>query len=251
MEEIPFGKFGFIKKQSLDWIKSHLSTVAGIAMALVVGLIGVSRWMKGDSQVDYLAAEAAYRHWEGNKGEGLVRLQKILKNHPELHAKYDGAIAQKLLSSSENGLAKLYAKATFKRIGDFSPYHSDFSKATLQIADNQLSEALQNAKALKESMEKDEAFWAKKSDVVRHGCILYAFNLLRIAMLEKSAGTPAGELAAWRALKENAGWLGAQPASKTYDPEAYYLIQENFQNQDISLLDYITYREAVISQQNP
>lgn len=246
MDEIPFGKFGFIKRESIDWIKGHLSVMAGGVVLVIVGLVAVSRWMKGDAQVDYLAAEAAYRHWEGNKGEGLARLQKILKDHPELHAKYDGAIAQKLLSSSENGLAKIYAKAAFKRMGDFSPYYTDFSKATLLIADDQLTDALQSAKLLKANMEKDEAFWNKKSEVIRYGCILYAFNLLRIAMLEKTAGTPEGELVAWRELKENAGWLGAQPTSITHDPEAYLLVQENFQNQDISLLDYIKYREESI-----
>ena len=245
MSEIPFGKFGFIKKHSLEWVKAHLSTVLSSVAILVIGLIAASRWMKGDPQVDYLAAEAAYRQWEGKKDDGFAKLQKILKNHPELHAKYDGAIAQKLLGSSENGLAKIYGKAALKRMGGFSPYYSDFSKATLLISEKKLSEALDEAKKLKENMDHDASFWEKKSDVARHGCILYAFNLLRIAMLEGAAGTGEGELKAWKVLKENAGWTSVpQPASRTYDPEAYLLIQENFQHQDVSLLDYIKYRES-------
>jgi hypothetical protein len=248
MSEIPFGKFGFIKKHSLDWIKAHLSTVISSVAILVIGLIAISRWTKGDPQVDYLAAETAYRHWEGKKDDGFAKLQKILKNHPELHAKYDGAIAQKLLGSSENGLAKLYGKAALKRMGDFSPYYSDFSKATLLIAEQKLAEALHKAKTLKESMDNDAVFWEKKSDVARHGCILYAFNLLRIAMLEGAVGAGEGELKAWQALKENAGWTSVpKPASNTYDPEAYALIQENFQHQDISLHDYIKFRETQIT----
>jgi hypothetical protein len=252
MEEVPFGKFGFVKKQSLDWMKSHLSVVVGVSAVLMIGMMAVSKWVKGDPQIDYLAAEAAYNHWEGSKGEQFTKLQKIIRKHPELHAKYDGAIAQKLLSSSEGGLASSYGKAVLKRMGDFSPYHKDFSYGSLMVADQQYAEALQSAKALKSAMDADEAFWKKKSVVVRHGCILYAYNLLRIAMLEKTAGTPAGELSAWRDLKENAGWHGTQPTSKTYDPEAYLLIQENFQNQEVSLLDYIKYREdALISALNP
>lgn len=246
MEEIPFGKFGFVKKQSIDWIKTHLSTVAGIVAVLFIGLIAISRWVKGDPQVDYLAAEAAYHRWEGNKGDQFVQLQKIIRKHPELHAKYDGAIAQKLLSSSESGLATSYGKAVLRRIGDFSPYYKDFSHCSLMLADHREAEALESSKALKASMDADEAFWEKKSAVVRHGCILYAYNLLRIAMLEKAAGTPAGELSAWRELKKNAGWADAQPTSKTYDPEAYLLILDNFQNQEISLLDYIQYREETL-----
>jgi hypothetical protein len=247
MEEVPFGKFGFVKKQSIDWIKDHFSILAGIFAFLLIGLMILSKWVRGDAQVDYLAAEAAYQRWEGSKGDIFVQLQKIIRKHPELHAKYDGAIAQKLLSSSESGLATSYAKAVLKRIGDFSPYYKDFSHCSLLVADHQVAEALASAKALKASMDADAGFWEKKSAIVRYGCILYAYNLLRIAMLEKAAGTPAGELAAWRELKANAGWQVAQPTSKTYDPEAYRLIQENFQTQEISLLDYITHRESIIS----
>jgi hypothetical protein len=247
IEEVPFGKFGFIKKQSIDWVKTHLMTVTGIGAFLAVGVIGISKWVKGDAQVDYLAAEMAYHHWEGDKNDQFVQLQKLIRKHPELHAKYDGAIAQKLLSNSEKGLATSYGRATLKRIGDFSPYYKDFSTCSLLIADQKLAEGLQNAKALKASMDSDDRFWEKKSELVRHGCILYAYNLLRIAMLEKVAGTPKGELEAWAEMKKNAGWHGAQPTSRTYDPEAYLLLQQNFQNQEISLLDYIKYREEVLN----
>jgi hypothetical protein len=252
MEEIPFGKFGFIKKDSIEWVRTHLMTVAGIGAVLAVGLIAVSKWMKGDAQVDYLTAEMAYHHWEGDRSEQFTKLQKIIRKHPELHAKYDGAIAQKLLSTSESGLATSYGKATLKRMGDFSPYYKEFSACSLMIADRKWAEALKNSKALKASMDSDDGFWEKKSDLVRHGCILYGYNLLRIAMLEKTAGTPKGELEAWHELKVNAGWHGAEPTSRTYDPEAYLLIQGNFQNQEISLLDYIKYREEVLtSSMNP
>lgn len=249
IEEVPFGRFGFVKKQSIDWIKTHLWTVAGVAVFIAAGAVGISKWVKGNAQVDYLAAEIAYHHWEEGKNDDLVKLQKLIQKHPELHAKYDGAIAQQLLSSSEKGLATSYGKATLKRIGDFSPYYKEFSSCSLLIADQKLTEALQNAKTLKASMDSDDRFWEKKSELVRHGCILYAYNLLRIAMLEKAAGTPKGELSAWAEMKKNAGWHGTQPTSRTYDPEAYLLLGQNFQNQETSLLDYIKYREdALVTQ---
>jgi hypothetical protein len=247
VEEVPFGKFGFIKRESIDWVKTHLTTVAGIGAFLAVGVIGISKWVKGDAQVDYLAAEMAYHHWEGDRNEHFIQLQKLIQKHPELHAKYDGAIAQKLLSNSEKGLATSYGKATLKRMGDFSPYYKDFSACSLMIADQKLEEALQSSKALKASMDGDDRFWEKKSELIRHGCILYAYNLLRIAMLEKAAGTTKGELEAWVELKKNAGWYDTQPTSRTYDPEAYLLIQQNFQNQEISLQDYIKYREEILN----
>ncbi len=250
IEEVPFGKFGFVKKQSVEWIKTHVLTIAGIGAFLGVTAFVISICVKGDAQDDYLAADIAYNHWEGDRNEQLVKLQKLIRKHPELHAKYDGAIAQKLLSSSEKGLATSYGRATLKRIGDFSPYYKDFSTCSLMIADQKLEEALREAKALKASMDSDDRFWERKSTLVRHGCILYAYNLLRIAMLEKLAGTSKGELEAWAEMKKNAGWQGTQPTSRTYDPEAYLLLEQNFKSQEISLLDYIKYREDVLTLMN-
>jgi hypothetical protein len=247
MEKVPFGKFGFISLESVGWIRNHLTTIASAACVLVIGLFGITRFLNVSSPDDFRIAESTYNKWEGQKGEQLANLQKILKRHPELHAKYDGAIAQKLLSSSETGLAASYGKAALKRMEGFSPYYTDFTSCSLLISDNKLAEALESAKKLKSSMENDETFWQQKSQVVRHGGILFAYNLLRIATLEKAVGTPEGELAAWREFKANAGWQEGQPTSKTYDPEAYQLIQENFQSDELSLLDYIRYREDTIS----
>lgn len=247
MEDVPFGKFGFIKKQSIDWIKTHLSSSVAISVVIIGSVWVLSKTIRIDNQADYLKADLTYQNWDGSKNRALSKLQKIIQQHPELHSKYDGGIAQKLLSSSENSLANRYASAVWKRIKYISPYHTTFSECSLLIADGKYEQALLKSKELKLALEKDEDFWLKKSELVRHGCILYAFNLLRIATLENVAGTPSGELSAWRELKESAGWLGSQYACKRYDPEAYTLIQENFQNQDISLLDYINHREVLLS----
>ena len=81
-------------------------------------------------------------------------------------------------------------------------------------------------------MENDNGFWEKRSHIVSHGSILYAYNLVRIAALEKAVGSPMGELTAWRELKKNAGWdLSVEP-TKTSDAEAYLLVQQNFQLKD-------------------
>lgn len=249
MEEIPVGKFGYLRKQTVDWFLNHLSIVVTAGVVVVTGMFIAARfvgWLRGDSQVDYVAANLAYNKLESNR-EALSGLEKWIRRHPELHAKYDAAIAQKLLSSSESGLASGYASATLKRIGGFSPHYTQFSRTTLTITDGKLAEALAESKKLKAGMEEDLSFWDKRGRVIRYGSLLYAYNLLRIAMLEKTAGSPEGELSAWRDLKKCAGWQDAQPDSIAYDPEAYLLIQENFHKQDISLLDYIKYREEKIA----
>ncbi len=249
MEEVPFGKFGFIKKQSLDWLKTHLVLVAPAFLLFFVALLSAARFMKEDSQVDYLAAEIAYHHWKGEKGESFSKLKKILIAHPELHPKYDGVIAQKLLSSSENGLAASYAKTAFKRIQGFSPYYTDFSLCSLLISDKHYLKALERAKKLKVSLEKDSAFWEKNSTLFPHGYLLYAFNLLRIAILEGTVGTPEEEFAAWQNIKEMSGYLEKTPSSNRYDSEASLLIQKIFQSQTITLLDYIRHRESLLTDQ--
>lgn len=215
-------------------------------MAILFGAARFTGWFFGDAQVDFMAAEIAYNKWESGK-EGLIKLEQIIQKHPELHAKYDGGIVQKLLQSSEHGLANSYASTVLKRIGNFSPHYTQFAQGSLAIAEGKLSEALKEAKGLKKNMEDDENFWKGQSRVVRYGSLLYAYNLLRIAMLEKAAGSAEGELIAWKEFKQKAGWEGVKNLSKTYDPEAYQLLQENFQKQEISLLDYINYRENKIT----
>lgn len=249
IEEIPVGKFGFIKHQTIDWLKSHLSLVATGGAVLVALLVGAGRflgWFQGGNAVDFVSADTVYRKWDGGK-ETLAKLEKILKRHPELHVKYDGAIAQKLLRSSESGLAQSYANAAIKRMGSFSPYYTDFSQASILISQGKLKEALAAAKQLKVQMENDTAFWQKRSQIVSHGSILYAYNLVRIAALEKAAGSPMGELTAWRELKKNAGWDLNMESTKASNAEAYLLVQQNFQLKDVTLRDYIRHREAVLS----
>ncbi|MBS0615185.1 MAG: hypothetical protein JSR58_01365 [Verrucomicrobia bacterium] len=249
IDEIPIGKFGFIKEQTIQWLKNHQYLFAAGCGALVILLFAAGRflgWFQGGGAADFVSVDATYRKWDGGK-ETLSKLEKILRRHPELHVKYDGAIAQKLLSSSQSGLAQAYAHAAIKRMGTFSPYYTDFSSASLLIAGGKLEDALAAAKKLKIQMENDEAFWQKRSPIVSHGSILYAYNLVRIAALEKVAGSPEGELTAWHELKKNAGWDLAAPSTKASDAEAYLLVAQNFQLKDVTLRDYIRHREAVLT----
>jgi hypothetical protein len=249
LEEVPIGKFGYVKKQVVDWFSAHINLIVMGCMSVVLLLVGANRfmgWIRGDSQLDYAAAEAVCLNWEGTK-DALPRLEKLMRKHPELHQKYDSVIAQKFLSSSQSGLAASYASSTLKRIGEFSPYYTKFALGSLMIAEGHLQEALDEAKNLKLQLEVDQSFWEKRSQVVRHGSLLYAYNLLRIATLQKELGSMEEELAAWKELKQNAGWAENPLISQTYDPEAYLLIQQNFRKQDISLLDYINHREKILT----
>ena len=123
------------------------------------------------------------------------------------------------------------------------PYHALFSQNTLRISQGELQQALSCAYQLKQMMSEDEAVWQHKSA----GRTLYAYNLLRIASLEREVGSPKGELAAWETVLQNAGWGGRTSAVNTYDPETYHLLAQTFQNGDISLFSYIQKRSEVIT----
>ncbi len=280
MQEIPIGRFGYVKKEVIDWVKMHRNIATLGGALVVVALMGAGQMMRwaqegdlgGGRYGDYISAESAYRKWSESQ-EGFEKLEKLIRKHPELYQKYEGAIAQRLLlqttesflpktesskevrpvskgsaGSSADSLIRKYAASALRRVGDFSPYYIRFSKESLLIGEGKLKEALEGAKKLKADMDKDEVFWSEGSQIIRHGSLLYAYNLLRIAMLEKTAGSLDGELAAWKEFKHNAGWLGTVPSGKSYDPDAYLLLQQNFQKSDISLRDYVAYREKMIMQ---
>lgn len=246
MEKVPFGKFGFINKSTSDWIRENLNSI----IAVGVGLFAVAGWTlyqwKSGSPGDYLAAEKTFNEWSGDRNDKLIKLQKILKQHPELHAKYDGRIAQKLLVNSEHGLASSFSKATQKRIGEFSPYYTAFSNCSLLIAEKKFEKALEESQTLKQSLDQDLTFWKTQSDLVRHGGILYGYNLLRIAFLQQLTGNKPGELAAWKEFKREAGWLETEAPTKN-DSESFELISQNFQKNDVSLKDFIHYRETLLN----
>jgi hypothetical protein len=246
MEKVPFGKFGFIHRSANDWMRQHMSSI----IAVGVGILAVAGWTlyqwKIGNPGDYLAAEKMFNEWQGDRSDKLIKLQKILKHHPELHAKYDGRIAQKLLLSSEQGLAASFSKATQKRIGGFSPYYTQFSNCSLLIGEKKFEEALAQSKALKASLDQDELFWKSKSEIVKHGSVLYGYNLLRIAFLQQTLGNPLEELAAWKDFKREAGWLESELPTREFDPAAFQQICQNFQKNDVSLKDFIHYRETVL-----
>ncbi len=247
MEKVPFGKFGFIDKSVSNWMRENLNSIIAIGVGfLIVAGWTLYQWNTG-SPGDYLAAEKTFNDWSGDSNEKLVKLQKILKHHPELHAKYDGRIAQKLLLTSQQGLASSFSKATQKRIGEFSPHYSQFSSCSLLIAEKKFDEALALSQTLKLSLDADHAFWETKSEIVKHGAVLYGYNLLRIAFLHQLIGNAAGELAAWKEFSREAGWLPSEPPLKNLDPDAFTLIGQNFQKNDVSLKDFIQYRESLLT----
>jgi hypothetical protein len=246
---LPFGRVAFAKAFCADWISEH-SKIILVSLATFLVLCFclfqfMGRFSNGNKS-DYLEAQTAFSAWTAHEVPSH-KIPKALANplnrHPELQAKFGTHIAQRLLAFGETKNAGRYAGAAFKRSQDLkTPYYDRFSRNTLAIAGGEYLSALEEAKRLKSDLEADDAFWQSRDSFVRSGAILYAYNLMRIASLERELGSKEGEKKAWEELLLVSGWRGTSTNKKVYDEEAYAFLAQNFTQGDISLLDYIEQR---------
>jgi hypothetical protein len=251
--QLPIGRAALAKALCAEWISEHSKTILLSLITLIFlsfflfQLVG--RFSK-EKTSNYLQVQKAFHAWVAQESQDpslLNKLEQPLKSHPELEAKFGTHIAQRLLGLGQGDKANPYANAALNRSKELtSPYYSRFSQNTLRISQGKYAEALQEAKRLKEELEGDDLFWEGRDPLIRSGTILYAYNLLRIASLEGELGYKEGELKAWEELAQNAGWQGQQVNNKTYDPEAYRLLVQNFTQGDISLLDFIEERKKTL-----
>ena len=254
-EQLPIGRAALAKALCAEWISEHSKTILLSFITLIMLAFFLFQLMgkfSAGKKSDYLEVQQAFNAWVSQEKEDrnlLKNLEKPLSRHPELQAKFGNQIAQRLLSLGEVNKADAYAKAALVRSQDLtSPYYSRFSRNTLMISQGKFLEALEEAKRLKVDLEKDDAFWDTRDKFIRSGTILYAYNLVRIASLERELGSKEGELKAWEELVQNAGWKSLPANMKTYDPEAWALLEQNFKQGSISLLDYIEQRKKELTE---
>jgi hypothetical protein len=250
---VQFPSTALSKDSWVDALTKHWKTIllsaVGMAVLLFV-MVQVSSRFQKPSQSDYVAATSLFNDWlslPNPDKKNFERLEKILDQHPELQAKFGGLIAERLMQLHENDAAAKYAEKALQRTKDGSSHYHQFALATCAIAKGQLKEALSSSIALKKAMEEDLSFWQKPEDIVKSGSLIYAFNLLRIAILEKEAGTPEAELQAWEDFEKHASFAAGPIPVKMDQNEAYSLIFQNFREQGITLNDFISYRKGILA----
>jgi hypothetical protein len=243
---LPVGRVAFAKTMHAQWVAGNSKTILFSALALLATCFGVYQLSGRQGASPSLHIDKAFQNWIVQEAQDLKvyqQLERPMRQHPELQSKFGTAIAQRLLGLGEVKEATKYANAAFKRSHDLnSPYYAAFSKNTLLISEERFAQALENAQQLKLDMLGDDLFWQNRDPFVRSGSILYAYNLLRIAALQCQLGAKEEERIAWNELLENAGWRGEPLNPKTYDPEAYALLAQNFTQGELSLNDYIQRR---------
>lgn len=245
----------FDQDSLIEWFSKNGKYAAYIFLGLIAFLIVVYRLSNSSTtqaEIDYLQAGkefAAFESADFQKNppaadEALKSLNSIMSSRTELHAAYDGAIAQILLNRAQVTEAKPYAQATLKRTQPNDlPLYGDFAATTLLISEKKYPEALETAQALKHKML-DEIKASPAQNDRTFGDMLFAFNLLRIAMLQQQVGNAKAELQTWQEWKHYAGL--DKISKETISPQAFRILIQQLAIGSIALPDYIAYRESLL-----
>jgi len=245
----------FDEGQVSEWLMENGKNIFYI-LAGVIGIIILtyllSNRQSNQAEQEYIQAandftyftKTAYEKNSDAANESLKRLQNTLSQHPELHAAYDGAIAQILLNRGEINVAQPYAQSTLARVkSDNLPYYFEYANNTLLISQKKFKEALENALSLQQKMK--EAIENQASEKW-FGDELFALNLLRIAMLQQEQKNPEAELQTWQEWKHYAGLGNNTNAAEKVNPYAFRSVIQQLASGSFSLPDYISYRENIL-----
>jgi hypothetical protein len=176
--------------------------------------------------------------------DAFNRLNSLMKKHPELHAAYDGALAQTLLNRTQIEEAQPFALATLARVkSNDLPFYRDYAETTLLIGQLNFKQALENALALQQKM-KDQI--ANDPSARSFGDELFALNLLRVAMMQQEIGDKAAEMKTWNEWRGYAGLNGKHQATGNVNPQAFRSVIQKLAIGSISLPDYISNRESLL-----
>jgi hypothetical protein len=238
----PFGKGELIEWLSLNGKAVLYSLVTFMALLFITYRFSSSN--ANQSEADYFKAANDFTLFSQseNHPDALKELLSLMNRHPELHAAYDGAIAQTLLNEGRIEEAKPLALSTFKRTESdaFSTYQQ-YAQISLLSSEKKFSEALEHAKTLQAQLTL-QLEQNKDDSAIFNVSELFALNLLRIGMLQQELNDTAGELKTWQEWKVYAGLETNKMIKSNADPLAFRTIIQQLAQGTTSLPDYFTYR---------
>jgi predicted negative regulator of RcsB-dependent stress response len=252
------GVLGFLEDGAfIEWLSQYGKFIAYGLVALLALLILVYRFSSSHTakvEQDYIQASNDFvsfvRSTDGKEGapmkETLQRLTTLMQQHPELHAAYDGALAQTLLNRGQVAEAKPFATATLKRTqSNHLTSYADYASTTLMISEQHYQEALEKALALQKTLSEE-----LKNGDSGFGEELFALNLLRIGMLQQQLGDQKAELITWKEWLYYAGLEDSpQPSLIKINPQVFRAVIQQLAIGSISLPDYIALRQKVLKGQ--
>lgn len=241
--------------QITDWLADNGKKILyGLAslIALLIIIYAISSGQHSKAEQDYLQAANDYASFSKSyninnpapSADSLNHLNSLMAKYPELHAAYDAGLAQTLLNRSQVEEAQPYALASLKRVKtNHLTYYNEYAENTLLISQQHLKEALEKTLALQQKMQNDLEL---NESARSFGDELFAFNLLRIAMLQQELGNNVAERQAWQEWKNYAGLNGNAQMHGNVNPLAFRTIIQGLTIGSISLADYISYRERLL-----
>ena len=250
-----YDQLGSFEERFQLFIHDYGSKILYITLLILVVFVWMYRVNSGktaEAQTDFLNAQSEFIKFQENPvydpneaDSPFVKLEEILKRHPELHAKYDGLIAQTMLLKGDVDMAKKYAdKALDRTANDKLPFYSDYTKTTLLIASKDYPVSLEQAKSLRLQMNENAVSAGNDPMARKFGDALYALNEVRIALLQPYLANPKEELAALNTLKSY-----SQPSQNgaVISPEAFNAVLSQLQEGTVSLQNYIAEREKLLT----
>lgn len=194
---------------AVEWISNNKQTILWIIIGLFAVLILAYRVMMTrtlNAEGDYFRAQTDFNQFQEaaltaknavGDSAALNELDGFMASYPELHAKYDGPLAQTLIIEEQMPKALPLAQATFKRTANDSiNLYQDYAASSLLIGEGKYQEALQQSKLLKDKLNQQPADTLDKT--------LYFFNLIRLAVLNQQLGLEQEEKQAWNEVQNSA-----------------------------------------------
>jgi tetratricopeptide (TPR) repeat protein len=225
----------------VQWLSKHGLTLIYFLLGAFFLFLLWYRFLGGNyhSEQNFYEAESSLIKLQNDPQDSQAALEKLralLKAHPELHASYDGLIAQALLNEGDVKEATAYAEPTIERTkSENAPFFTDFAQTSLLIADKKYSEALQQAQALNKKIHDEQG--ARQENT-----LLFAYNLLRIGMLQQELGKTEEANQTWHEWMGYAQKTNENMTSKRLG-DGFLLLQRIFSDGKLSLLNYIAHQE--------
>ncbi len=235
-------------KYLIDNRKYFFSILVSIIFAAIIAY-RVHPLFSQKSTEGHIIADKTYNDWKNSSFEdnkSLAELRLLLKKYPNLQTDYEAMITQDLIQKdlfTKDDI--LLADKAISRTNYELPFYSKYAIASVLITKKEFIKALEKAKILKTEMQNDLSFL--KEETLPAGPILYSLNLLRIAFLEKILNNNKAEFSA---LEELENYLGLKKDSRDIKQsikEAINIIKSSFNENNIELIDYITYRKSLLS----
>ncbi|MDN3508243.1 MAG: hypothetical protein P0S94_04915 [Simkaniaceae bacterium] len=226
--------------------KKHLKYL--IPIFFLILFVALKLFMvKGKAETDYLSAKVAFEKWQQGKSfdNALLRnLRTLIRKYPELSTKYDKAILQQMIAAGDKKLIEPLLEKSTLGPEALSTFYEQFSHISLLIAQENYDAAFAASGRLKTEMENATDFWVDTAKKYR-GSTLFAFNLMRRAMLCQKLGLGDEEISAWKEFKMYAGWGVSQDIDciAPVNRDAFSQLYNHFAHHKVSLDDYIKYRE--------